>query len=402
MTTPLPTIGADERRARIAVRHRLAPDHRTSTVEEAADAVVGLHASDRTSVYLQARARVRELSFDGLEDALYERRSVLKLLGMRRTMFVVTREVGAILDAAVTRDIGRRERRRLIEMLRAAGIGGDDPEAWLDVVEAETVAVLDELGEATAADLTRRVRGLGARIPFGAGTKWQGQVGVSTRLLFLLSCEGRLIRGRPKGTWVSSLYRWAPMDRWVDGGLPRMPREDAQRDLVGRWLRAFGPGTERDIAWWTGMTLTDVRRAVGGQPAPVVDVRLADGSPALALADDLEPTPDPGPWVALVPSLDATTMGWNDRRFFLGDHGPRLFDRNGNAGPMVFVGGRVVGGWSHHPAGHVAVRLFEDVGREAAAAVEAEADRIEAWLGTSRVIPRFRTPTEVELATEGD
>jgi hypothetical protein len=189
------------------------------------------------------------------------------------------------------------------------------------------------------------------------------------------------------------------MDRWIPGGLPSIPREDAQRDLVGRWLRAFGPGTERDIAWWTGLTLTDVRRAVATQPTPAVDVRFDDGSSALALADDLEPTPDPGSWVALVPSLDATTMGWNDRRFFLGDHGPRLFDRNGNAGPMVLVRGRVVGGWSHHPAGHVAVRLFEDVGREAAAHVEAEAARVEAWLGTSRVIPRFRTPTEVELAS---
>jgi hypothetical protein len=399
--TAVPVIATAERRARIAVRHRLAPACRASSVEDAADALVGLHGTDPTSVYLQARARVHDLRFAELEDALYERRSLLKLLGMRRTMFVVTRPVGATIDAAATRDVGRRERKRFVEMLRAAGIGGADPEDWLSGVEAETAAALDELGEATAADLAKRVPALREQIVFGEGTKWQGKVGVSTRLLFLLSCEGRLIRGRPKGTWVSSLYRWAPMDRWVPGGLTPVPRADAQRDLVARWLRAFGPGTERDLAWWTGFTLTDVRRALAALDPPAIPVRLDDGTPALVAPGDLDPTSAPDPWVALVPALDATTMGWTNRGFILGDHGPRLFDRNGNAGPMVLVDGRVVGGWAQRPDGQVITRLFEDVGGEATAAIEAEAAAVEAWLAGSRIIPRFRTPTEVELAGKG-
>jgi hypothetical protein len=404
LTRTIPTLDAAERRSRLAVRHRLAPTARAPTVDDAADSVVGFHGTDPTSVYLQARARVRDLTFEHLEDALYERRSLLKILGMRRTMFVVTHPVAAAIDAACTRQIGARERRRLVEMLRQAAIGGDDPEAWLNAVEADTVAVLEELGEATAADLTKRVEGLREQIPFGEGKRWQGRVGVSTRLLFLLACEGRLIRGRPKGTWVSSLYRWAPMDRWVPGGLPPRPPGEAQADLVERWLRAFGPGTEKDIAWWTGLTLGEVRRATtalatdAGGGIPATDVRLDDGTPGLALADDLEPTPDPGTWIALLPALDATTMGWTDRRFFLGDHGPRLFDRNGNAGPMVLVDGRVVGGWAQRPDGPVVTSLFEDVGAEARRAVDAEAAAIEAWLGSSRVIPRFRTPLESELS----
>jgi hypothetical protein len=404
MTIARPHLDTAERRARLAIRHRLAAAFRAGTPEEAADSVVGLHGTDPTSVYLQARARVHDLTFGQLENALYERRTLLKILGMRRTMFVVAHPVATTIDAACTRQIGARERRRLVGMLREAGIGGADPEAWLNAVEAETVAVLDELGEATAADLTKRVPALREQIPFGEGKRWQGQVGVSTRLLFLLSCEGRLIRGRPKGTWVSSLYRWAPMDRWIPGGLPPRPPGEAQADLVRRWLRAFGPGTEKDLAWWTGLTLGEVRRAIAalatdaGGGIPATDVRFEDGTTALALADDLESTPDPGPWIALVPALDATTMGWTDRRFFLGDHGPRLFDRNGNAGPMVLVDGRVVGGWAQRPDGHVVTGLFEDVGAEAARAVGDEAAAIEGWLGPSRVIPRFRTPLESELS----
>jgi hypothetical protein len=124
MAGTLLSIGPRERRARIAVRHHLAPASRVVTPEAAADALVGLHGSDPASMYLQARARVRSLAVGDLERALYERRTLLKLLGMRRTMFVVTLELGATIDAAVTRAVGRRERTRLIRLLRTAGIGG--------------------------------------------------------------------------------------------------------------------------------------------------------------------------------------------------------------------------------------------------------------------------------------
>jgi hypothetical protein len=397
-TKRLPRIDPAERRARIAVRHRLAPAFRAASVEDAANAVIGLHASDPASVYLQARARVWDLTFDDLEDALYEGRSLLKLLGMRRTMFVVSPEVAATVDAAVTRTIGRRERKRLIELLRTAGIGGDDPEGWLAAVEAETLAALDALGEATAADLTRRVPGLREQISFGEGKSWQGRVGVSTRLLFLLAGEGHLIRGRPKGSWASSLYRWTRLDRWLPGGLPPRSTDEARVDLVERWLRAFGPGTEKDLAWWTGLGLREVQQALAGLSPPAQRVDLGDGTEGLVLDDDLEPTPDPDRWIAFLPGLDATTMGWTDRTFFLGDHVRRLFDRNGNAGPTILANGRAVGGWAQRQHGRVVTRLFVDVGAEQARAIEAEGATLEAWLGEARVLPRFRTPTELELS----
>ena len=69
------------------------------------------------------------------------------------------------------------------------------------------------MGEATAAELTKRVPGLRFQIMFGEGKKWAGKVGVSTRMLFLLATEARIIRGRPNGTWLSSMYSWAPMER---------------------------------------------------------------------------------------------------------------------------------------------------------------------------------------------
>jgi Winged helix DNA-binding domain len=63
----------------------------------------------------------------------------------------------------------------------------------------------------------------------------------------------------------------------------------------------------------------------------------------------------------------------------------------------VWWNGRIVGGWAQRRDGEIAYRLLEDVGAEALAAVEAEAERLGRWIGPIRITPRFRTPLEREL-----
>jgi hypothetical protein len=91
-------------------------------------------------------------------------------------------------------------------------------------------------------------------------------------------------------------------------------------------------------------------------------------------------------------------MGWLRRNWYLGEHAPALFDRSGNVGPTVWWDGRIVGGWGQRPDGEVVYRLLEDVGAEAAAAIEDAADSVAAFVGGTRVTPRFRTPLERELS----
>jgi hypothetical protein len=85
-----------------------------------------------------------------------------------------------------------------------------------------------------------------------------------------------------------------------------------------------------------------------------------------------------------------------------------LFDRSGNIGPTAWWDGRIVGGWAQRQDGEIAVRLLEDIGAEASAALDAEARRLREWIGADpkapknpkvRVTPRFRTPLERELAS---
>jgi hypothetical protein len=269
-------------------------------------------------------------------------------------------------------------------------------EAWLADVEERVLASLDRRGEAVATEITQDVPELALKLEFGAGKKWAGTMGMSTRVLFLLATEGLVVRARPRGSWVSSQYRWARTAAWFGRDLPVLDPAAARRDLLGRWLAAFGPGTRADIKWWTGWTLGQVDRALSEIGA--VEVGLDGEGTGYVAADDLEPVAPADPWVALLPGLDPTVMGWKDRGWYLGDHVRELFDTNGNAGPTVWLDGRVVGGWGQGPEGEVRIGLLDDIGREAASRVEAEAERLSTWLGGTRVTPRFATPLQRRLS----
>jgi hypothetical protein len=206
--------------------------------------------------------------------------------------------------------------------------------------------------------------------------------------------ERRIVRGRPRA-WKSGQYRWVPVERWLEDGIPALDADVARGQLLQAWLAAFGPATETDLRWWTGWTARDARAALASLPLATVDL---DGTTGFLPADDLEPVEAPEPWAALLPTLDPTTMGWKERDWYLGPHGRMLFDSAGNAGPTVWWDGRVVGGWAQRADGEIVHRLLEDVGSEAERAIGAEAERLQAWVGDVRFKPGFLPPFQRELS----
>ncbi|MEV7095722.1 winged helix DNA-binding domain-containing protein [Amycolatopsis sp. NPDC051045] len=390
-----PKISIEQRRARLAVRHHLAAP--AASVADAVAGVVALHATDPATVHLSASARLASPAVAHVERALYEDRTLLRLLGMRRTVFVTGLDTAALVQAGCAADIVVKQRKLLEQHLGRQGHPENVPEPgkWLADVEASVEAALRARGSATAQQLSEDEPRLRQQLLMAAGKPYEAIGNVTSRVLFLLAAGGRLARGRPRGSWLSSQYVWHPLDEWVPGGLPPWDADEARAELARRWLHAYGPAPATDLRWWTGWTAGQTKKALAVLRPAEVDL---DGEPGVALADDLEPVPVPPPWVAFLPALDPTPMGWQDRDWFLGPHRAALFDRSGNIGPTIWSDGRVVGGWAQRPSGEIAYRLLEDVGTEVKAAVEREAERCAGWFGEVRAVPRFRTPLERELS----
>ena len=393
------TIDVAERRARLGRRHRLAPGTRPDDdVAEVARSVVVLHATDPATVVLSALARMANPHPAIVEQALYEDRTVLRMLAMRRTLFTLPVDFAPTVHAAASLAVAVLERRKLEQMLVEAGIT-KRPGPWLRKLEDRTVAALDDLGEASAPELAAVVPDLDRRLVLSPGKRYEAKVRLSSRVLLVLGADGRIVRGRPRGSWTSATHRWATTERWLGAPLAVVDPDEARTDLVRRWLARFGPGTVADLKWWTGWNLGTTRAAVAGVDTVGVDL---DGDPGLVLAEDEAPVAPTEPWVALLPGLDPTTMGWapTSRRWYLGDHKAQVFDTAGNGGPTVWVDGRIVGAWAQRKDGRVVHHLLEDLPKARRAQLDAEVARLQELLDEIRVLPRFPAPLDKQLAAQ--
>jgi hypothetical protein len=359
-----------------------------------------VHSTDPASVVVASWARlaVRSATAAEVERALYEERTLLRLMAMRRTMFVVDREVAPVVHAACSLTVAARERAKLLKYMAESGVPGDGapPEAWLAGAEDAALAALAALGEATAPEVAAADPRLSAEIRVGSG-KWSATQKIASRILTVLAAEGRVVRARPRGSWSSTQFRWAALEAWAGAPLEELEPAAAEAELARRWLWSYGPARAEDLQWWTGWTARQARRALAAVGA--VEAELEDGAAGWVLPDDVDPVGPVEPWVALLPALDATPMGFKHRDWYLGAHAERLFDANGNVSPTVWVDGRIAGGWARRPDGEIAFALLEDAGAEAAAAIEAEAAALAPRLGDATLAPRARgySPVEKDL-----
>ncbi|OBB16058.1 hypothetical protein A5662_00385 [Mycobacteriaceae bacterium 1482268.1] len=379
------TFSDTERRARLARRHFLAGP--AASMEDAVANLVGLHATDPATPYLSLWARLPGFTVGDLDAALYQRRTLLKHLAMRRTLWVVSVGDLPLIQAAASDRVAGNERRRLVADAQKAGISVNG-DRWLDRACDAVLNHLSAHGPTSARQLRATLPELAGSYDPAPGKRWGGATPLAPRVLTVLSVRGDIVRGPNEGSWTTSRPLWIAATDWL-GETPAAAPGAARAELVRTWLRTFGPATVNDIKWWFGNTLTWARQALREVEAVEVDL---NGTPGFVLADDLDEVAEPEPWGALLPGLDVTTMGWFDRHWYVGVHRRQVFDTNGNAGPTAWWNGRVVGGWTQNPDGEVELRLLEDVGRDVRTALTRRADELTEWLGGVRVSPRFPSP----------
>jgi hypothetical protein len=378
-----------ERRTRLARRHALSPAHRAPDALAATRAMTVLHATEPATVHLSLQARVDDLTVADVDRVLYDERTVVKQLAMRRTLFCFPRELLPAAWGSASARVAAQLRPRLAKEVEAGGLA-DDGAAWLDAACAAVLAHLADGREASAQAIREALPELTGRIDLAVGKSYGANVSIAPRVLTQLAVEHALVRGRNGGHWRVSRPQWTLMSHWLGEEPAPLPEHEGYAALVAAWLRTFGPGTRADLQWWLGSTVGAVTRALADVGA--VEVSLDGGGTGWVLPDDLDAEPGVEPWAALLPVLDPTVMGWKQRDFFLGPHAAALFDRNGNAGTTAWWDGRVVGCWVQDDAGAVEVRLLEDVPPAGRAALDAAAARLTAWLDGVRVSTVYPSP----------
>ncbi|MET0608871.1 MAG: winged helix DNA-binding domain-containing protein [Gaiellaceae bacterium] len=187
-----------------------------------------------------------------------------------------------------------------------------------------------------------------------------------------------LVRVPPSGTWErrrADLFGLA--EDWV-GPEPELGEEEAREHLVRRYLGAFGPAPQRDIANWAGMSV----RALAGALERVPLRRFRDEAgrelvdvPRAPLPASAAPAP-----VRFLPTWDATVLVHARRTGILAEeHRKRIFNvRNPQSERTFLVDGRVAGAW-RYDSGRITLEPFGRLERAARAELEDEAERLAAF-----------------------
>jgi hypothetical protein len=323
--------------------------------------ICGLHATSPATPYLSLFTRLAGFRIKDLDDELYVKRAMGRIRSVRRTVYIFPTEFMPVAFAATKRVMGQNS----LNHCKYMGVTERDYEELL-----KRALELLKAGPATAPQVRKAL-----------GT----DLSVSS-IINLMCDEGLLARGKP-ASWRSNQYTYYPFNDYYPGvRLDSVPEGKAIVELIKRYLGAFGPVTENDIAWWTGLNKKDVREALEALGSNVVtEGNMAMLKPDRDLLKNIKPR---GLTVNLLPSLDPYVMGYKERdRYLDKEFYGYVFDRSGNATSTIVVNGRVAGVWDVADS-HVKLFFFGEAGKEAAGLISAKA----------RDIGKFITGRECEVA----
>ena len=331
---------------RALLARQLLLDRGRMPLPEALERIGGIQAQYAPSMYVGLWSRLEGFERATLTGAL-ERREVVQGTLMRSTIHLVSRADYWPLALAV------RAARR---------------EHWLRLYPEPTARAM----AATARRLRRELAG---------GSLRRAEV---EALLGKHRARGihqwlDIVRVPPSGTWERRRAdSYAAAADWI--GEPAVRERDAIEHLVRRYLAGFGPATRKDVASFTGLSLTTLARVLGR-----LELRAfrseETGDELLDVPGGALPDPEtPAPPIFL-PTWDATLLVHARRTGILPEeHRPRIFNTKApHSFPTFLLDGMVAGTWRYEEDGRIRLAPFAPLGAAARRAVEAEAERLAAF-----------------------
>jgi hypothetical protein len=355
------------------VRRHLLDRRVSASPADVARTLCGLHAQLAASAELSVWARVEGLGRDDVREALEQERSLVKTWAMRGTLHLLAADDLALYVAV----LGPRWDDPGGAWLRGFGVTKQQYDAILETVPKVLGArprtreqLADKVGEVAGPELREKLL-----------SGWGALLKPSAR-------RGHLCFGPNRGRNVT----FVRPDRWLRE-LRRVDEDEAKRELVRRFLSAYGPATADELGRWLGFRarLKPMLAALGDE---LVEVDAA-GSPAWLLEGDLE---DLGAAakpksVRLLPAFDPYVVGFRPRGLFVdAEHEARIFRPQAWLSPVVLVGGRAAGIWARERRGRrldVQVEPFAPLSAATRRAIRDEAERLGEFLDT---------PAELQVA----
>jgi hypothetical protein len=342
--------------------------------------IAGLHATGTKEPYLALFARMRHFAKEQLDEEMYLKRTLGKIRCMRGTLYILPADMLPIAYAAT---------RAMIEKLS------------LRFMEFRGISVSEY--DAMAHSVMKLIKGREMTIH---EIKAQLKTGVNLSAVLNSMCDrGLLLRVQRGKGWESRNYKYTGFAEYFPNvNLAEFDRARSISLLVQHYLTSFGPATEDDIVWWTGLTKTTIREALNRFAGKVTHVTIPDlDGDFLMLSSDLDriqPNQQTAkPIVSLLPMLDPYLMGYKQRRRYLHcrDY-DKIFDRGGNVTSTILLNGAVIGVWDFAAKleAVMKVHLFRKAAARTQKIIETKAKQLGKFIA-GREVPVKNVPSMIPL-----
>ena len=349
-------------------KQHLTEDSKTDDIVQIVEDVGGLHATIPKTPYLSLFSRANNFTRKQLDEELYEQRSLGKIRCVRKTVYVLPKGMLSIAYSATKATVE---------------LASEHYSRYLGGTKEEYIKLSQRI--------LRLLKGRGMTTK-EVKNELETDLNVSGALN-LMCDQGLLIRGNPKSGWKSSLHTYYLFsDYFPDVNLNEPSEDRAVALLVQYYVGSFGPVTENDISWWTGLNKTAIQGALKKLGEQITSVNI-DGFKGdfLLLQSDValkKAAPPKNRVVNLLPALDSYMMGYKERERFLSyQHYEKVFDRSGNATSTILLDGKVVGIWDFtaDKEPFVKILLFEHVENSILTEIYSKAQKIGKFIAGKEV-----------------
>ena len=337
--------------------HRSAKDRSSNDLITICRDVCGVQAQIMSAAQLQLWARNPVITPAMVNDALWQKRSLVKTTLMRQTLHLVPSDEFPLYVAAQ-----RKTRvRAVLRVMARMKITPDEAEGLSSLI----LGVLDA-GPATHGAIAAAVRPkVSKRV-----RAWMDRIWSIVRLPI---AEGQICYGYGEGNQATFIRT----DHWLPGQT-LMNEVEAQKELFRKYLSAYGPATIKDFAHWAGISMVDARAL-----RPLLDAETVEQNGQLLLRKDikiLNAAPSDQSSVHLLPYFDVYLLAHAFKDHFLETRlYKRVYRNQGWISPVVLIDGKIAGVWAYELSRQkidIKVELFGRIARSARSQIELRAQAL--------------------------
>lgn len=382
-------ISLDQVNQFILRKQHLTKETKTDDILAITKNIGGLHSTSQTSPYLSLFSRTNNFTKEKLDEEAYGKRSLGKVRCVRKTVFILHKEVLPWVINATRSQYAKRH----VDYLANLG-------------------VTEERYQKNVKDILNVLKG---RVLSVSEIKKELNSQENISAMVNLACdEFQIIRNKPIKSWRDRRHTYSSFKEYFPNmDLDKPSEEESRKKLVKYYLECFGPVTENDIVWWTGFNKTEARKALEQLGEIITEISIAnDDKEYIILQSDLEKFQKMNitkeQTLNILPDLDPYTMGYKDReRYINKNYYDYIYDRSGNASTTILKDGQIIGVWDFVGAKEPMIKFlfFEQLRKEIYEKIKLQLKRYGSFIFDKEIPLReckemeplkTRTPGEVQ------